>query len=60
LCGHLDVGGDLVLAGLLERQAADIAKVYAPWLEIAVSDSEEGWVLMTGTRRPHRVASSSR
>ena len=38
----------------------DIAKVYAPWLELAVSDSEEGWVLMTGTRRPHRVASSSR
>ena len=60
LCGHLDVGGDLVLAGLLERQAEDIAEVYASWLELAVSDSEEGWVLMTGTRPPHRMASSSR
>lgn len=60
LCGHLDAGGDLVLAGLLERQADDIAEVYAPWLDLAVSDTEEGWVLMTGTRPSHRMASSSR
>jgi ribosomal protein L11 methyltransferase len=60
LCGHLDAGGDLVLAGLLERQADDIAGVYAPWLDLVVSDSEEGWVLMTGARPAQRMASSSR
>ena len=60
LCGHLDAPGELVLAGLLERQADDIVQVYAPWLELAVDDSEEGWVLMTGTRPAHRMASSSR
>jgi ribosomal protein L11 methyltransferase len=59
LCGHLDSCGELVLAGLLERQADDIAEVYAPWLDLAVSDSEEGWVLLTGTKRLTRMASSS-
>ena len=59
LCGHLDANGDLVLAGLLERQAEDIAEVYAPWLDLAVGDSEDGWVLMTGARPSNRMASST-
>ena len=60
LCGHLEPGGELVLAGLLERQGAEIAEVYAPWLDLVVSDREEGWVLLTGMAPPTRVASSSR
>ena len=60
LCSYLDADGELVLAGLLERQADEIAEVYAPWLDLAVGDSEEGWVLMTGTRPSHRMASSLR
>ncbi|MEP7057295.1 MAG: 50S ribosomal protein L11 methyltransferase [Caldimonas sp.] len=48
LCGHLEAGGELVLAGILERQAAEIAASYRPWIELAVGDSEDGWVLMTG------------
>ena len=60
LCGHLESGGDLALAGLLERQAEEIAEVYAPWLELVASDHEEGWVLLTGKAPPTRVASSSR
>jgi ribosomal protein L11 methyltransferase len=60
LCGHLESGGDLVLAGLLERQAEEIAAVYAPLLELTASDHEDGWVLLTGTAPPTRVASSSR
>jgi len=60
LCGHLEPGGELVLAGLLERQGAEIAEVYAPWLDLVVSDQEEGWVLLTGMAPPTRVASSSR
>jgi ribosomal protein L11 methyltransferase len=50
LCGHLAPGGHLVLAGILERQADEVAAAYAPWLELRVSDREDGWVLMTGTR----------
>jgi ribosomal protein L11 methyltransferase len=60
LCGHLESGGELALAGLLERQAEEIAEVYAPWLELFASDHEEGWVLLTGKAPPTRVASSSR
>ena len=50
LCGHVAPGGQLVLAGILERQHEDITQAYAPWIDLAVADSEEGWVLMTGSR----------
>ncbi len=51
LCGHVRCGGDLVLAGILERQADELIDAYAPWLALAVADSEDGWILMTA-RRP--------
>jgi ribosomal protein L11 methyltransferase len=47
---HLEPGADLVLAGILERQAGELAEAYAPWLAISVADVEEGWILMTGKR----------
>ena len=50
LAGHVQPGGWLVLAGILERQADDISAAYAPWLQLAVADSEEGWILMCGQR----------
>ena len=50
LSGHVQPGGWLVLAGILERQADDISAAYAPWLQLAVADSEEGWILMCGQR----------
>ncbi len=50
LCGHLDADGDLVLAGILERQADELKEAYAPWVALEVSDSEDGWILMTARR----------
>ncbi len=50
LCQHLDPGGHLVLAGILERQADELKAAYAPWLALEVSDQEEGWILMTARR----------
>ena len=50
LCGHVQAGGDLVLAGILERQADELVEAYAPWLTLAVSDAEDGWILMTAKR----------
>ena len=50
LAGHVQPGGWLVLAGILERQAEDITAAYAPWLQVAMADSEEGWILMCGQR----------
>ena len=50
LCGHVAPAGDLVLAGLLDRQADEMADAYAPWLRMSVTDTEDGWILMTGRR----------
>lgn len=50
LCSHVAPGGHLVLAGILERQAQELQEAYAPWLSLAVADSEDGWILMTATR----------
>jgi ribosomal protein L11 methyltransferase len=51
LCTHVAPGGALVLAGILERQASELATAYASWLALEVSDTEDGWILMTA-RRP--------
>ena len=50
LCSHVQPGGHLILAGILERQADELSAAYAPWMPITVSDAQEGWVLMTGQR----------
>ena len=50
LCAHVAAGGDLVLAGILERQADLLKTAYAPWLALQVADTEDGWILMTAQR----------
>ena len=50
LCRHVRPGGDLVLAGILERQADALAAAYAPWCALGVADREDGWILMTARR----------
>lgn len=52
LCGHVAPGGWLVLAGLLDRQAAELIDTYAPYLALDVLDSEDGWSLLAGRRPP--------
>ncbi|MGI4779600.1 MAG: 50S ribosomal protein L11 methyltransferase [Janthinobacterium lividum] len=47
LCAHVKGGGSLVLAGILERQAEELKAAYAPYAALDVSDSEDGWILMT-------------
>ncbi|CAN7643942.1 50S ribosomal protein L11 methyltransferase [Variovorax sp. LjRoot130] len=47
LCEHVAAGGSLVLAGILERQADELKLAYAPYAALEVSDSEDGWILMT-------------
>ncbi|KQU87005.1 ribosomal protein L11 methyltransferase [Variovorax sp. Root318D1] len=47
LCSHVAPGGSLVLAGILERQADELKQAYAPYATLEVSDSEDGWILMT-------------
>ena len=47
LRNHVAPGGSLVLAGILERQADELKAAYAPYAALEVSDSEDGWILMT-------------
>ena len=47
LCGHVEPGGSLVLAGILSRQADELKAAYAPYCQLQVSDEEDGWILMT-------------
>ncbi|RFO95338.1 50S ribosomal protein L11 methyltransferase [Rhodoferax lacus] len=49
LCSHVEKGGQLVLAGILERQADELKAAYAPYGQLTFSDSEDGWILMTAT-----------
>ena len=44
-------GGEIVLAGLLARQAAEVARAYEPWFDIDPKAEREGWTLLAGRRR---------
>jgi ribosomal protein L11 methyltransferase len=50
LCGLIKPGGHLVLAGILERQSSELIDAYAPFCQLTVSNSSEGWVLMTAQK----------
>ena len=50
LCGHVQPGGALVLAGILARQADELKQAYTPYVTLEVSDTEDGWILMTARR----------
>jgi ribosomal protein L11 methyltransferase len=62
LCGHVADGGHLVLAGILDRQADELKAAYAPWIALEVTDTQEGWILMTGrmqrTTSQHQAAAT--
>lgn len=49
LCAYVAPAGSLVLAGILERQADELKAAYASWIQLEVTDSEDGWILMTAT-----------
>lgn len=50
LCGRVQAGGHLVLAGILLRQADELREAYAPWVTLDVVDEEDGWILMTARK----------
>lgn len=50
LSQHVQAGGHLVLAGILERQEDELIQAYAPFLRLSVADRQEGWILMTAQR----------
>ena len=50
LAAHVAPGVALVLAGVLERQTAELQAAYRPWLSLEVADTEDGWVLLVARR----------
>ena len=53
---HLRLGGRVVLSGILQAQADDVAASYRRWFNISVWEEAEGWVALAGTRKPHTYA----
>lgn len=51
LAARTRAGGRILLSGILQSQAADVATAYAPDFEASVSAAEEGWALVEGLRR---------
>jgi ribosomal protein L11 methyltransferase len=47
----VQVGGTLVLSGVLERQADEVASAYAPRIPLAVVAERDGWVCLAGHRQ---------
>ncbi|WP_397473569.1 50S ribosomal protein L11 methyltransferase [Pusillimonas sp.] len=50
LANRVAPGGSLVLSGVLERQADEVAGAYASWLDMSVWRAREGWVCLSGRR----------
>jgi ribosomal protein L11 methyltransferase len=48
LTRHVAPGGHLLLAGVLERQTAELQAAYAPWIDLKVANTQDGWVLLHG------------
>ena len=48
LSARVAARGELVLSGVLERQADEVVAAYRPWIELSVWRSDEGWVCLHG------------
>jgi ribosomal protein L11 methyltransferase len=48
LSGRVAAGGSLVLSGVLERQAEEVAAAYAPFIKLGVWAEQDGWVALHG------------
>ena len=51
LAPRVRAGGRIVLAGMLERQAGEVAQAYRPWFDIGPAAERDGWTLLAGRRR---------
>ncbi len=48
LSGRVIAGGQLVLSGVLARQAEEVIAAYAPYLQLSVWQERDGWVALHG------------
>ena len=50
LCNHVEAGGQLVLSGVLARQAEEVITHYRQWIKLAVWAERDGWVCLHGQK----------
>jgi ribosomal protein L11 methyltransferase len=50
LASRVASGGSLVLSGVLERQADEVAAAYAPFIKLSVWAERDGWVALSGSK----------
>lgn len=50
LCNHVEAGGQLVLSGVLARQAEEVIEHYRQWINMAVWAERDGWVCLHGQK----------
>jgi ribosomal protein L11 methyltransferase len=48
---RLRPGGEVVLSGLLNREAVEVTRAYAAWFDILHGAEREGWAVLHGKRR---------
>jgi ribosomal protein L11 methyltransferase len=44
-------GGQIVLSGVLEHQAGEVQDAYRAWFDMHPAVRDDGWVLLTGSKR---------
>ena len=44
-------GGRIVLSGVLQEQAQEVVQAYQQWFNMQISGEQEGWVLLTGSKK---------
>ena len=44
-------GGHIVLSGVLEHQAGEVENAYRAWFDMQPLRHDDGWVLLTGSKR---------
>jgi len=55
----VQAGGTLVLSGVLERQADEVASAYAPRIPLTVVAERDGWVCLAGHRPFHSISTET-
>lgn len=55
LAARTRVAGHVVLAGMLNEQAGDVAAAYRPWFDMSQFSSRDGWTVLAGRRRDPSV-----
>ncbi|HEX4857045.1 MAG TPA: 50S ribosomal protein L11 methyltransferase [Limnobacter sp.] len=56
LCNHVAPGGQLVLSGVLARQAEEVIEHYRQWMNLSVWAERDGWVCLHGQKSAEQSA----